>query len=259
MIIKTKKYKLPTSTYMQLGMKTIVREQWWVLLIALAVMSVTFFIKSIWFIIGASVALLLYFLFWVVQFYGITYLEQNKLLFERLRYEISSQQIIIQLSSKQGMPITWKQVKRATKGKDYFLLVISRAHLVHLPYKIFNSTHEIKFLETILKRKALLQRKYMKACAKERIAYRLALSVQHCIECMQDFFCIGQCFLYKGRGIRKGYIFTIYFLNRCVEIVENMFLHLVGDLGGNRPQWPGFFDKNKAVGFLHRMDDSSHV
>jgi len=156
MIAKTKKYKLTTNTYMELGLRNIIREQWWVFLIALAIVSGTFFVKTIWFVLGASMGLLLYFLFWLIQFYGITYLEQNKLLFERLRYEISSQQIIIQLTSKQGMPIAWEQVKRATQGKDYFLLVISKTHLIHLPYKIFNSKHEIKLVETILKRKALI-------------------------------------------------------------------------------------------------------
>ena len=156
MIIKTKKYKLPTSTYIRLGLQNIIREQWWVLLIALAIMSGTFFIKTIWFVLIANIALLLYCLFWVAQFYGVTYLEQNQLLFERLRYEISSQQITIQLTAKQGMPITWDQVKKASKGKDAFLLVISKVHFIHLPYKIFNSKHEIKFIETILKRKGLL-------------------------------------------------------------------------------------------------------
>ena len=156
MIVKTKKYKLTTNTYIQLGLRNIVREQWWVFLIVLAIMSGTFFVRTVWFVLGASIGLLLYFLFWAIQFYGITYLEQNKLLFERLRYEISSQQIMIQLTSKQGVPIAWEQVKRATQGKNYFLLVISKAHLIHLPYKIFNSNHEIKFIETILKRKALI-------------------------------------------------------------------------------------------------------
>jgi hypothetical protein len=156
MIVKTKKYKLTTNTYIQLGLKNIVREQWWVFLIALALMSGTFFVRTIWFVVAANVGLLLYFLFWIIQFYGITYLEQNQLLFERLRYEISSQQIMIQLTSKQGMPIAWKQIKRATQSKSYFLLVISKAHLIYLPYKIFNSSNEIKFVETILKRKALI-------------------------------------------------------------------------------------------------------
>ena len=155
MIVKTKKYQLTTNTYIQLGLRNIVWEQWWVFLIALIIMSGTFFVKTIWFVLGGSIGLLLYFLFWVVQFYGITYMEQNRLLFERLRYEISSQQIVIQLTSKQGMPIAWEQVKRAKQGKDYFLLVISKAHLIYLPYKIFNSKHEIKFVETILQRKAL--------------------------------------------------------------------------------------------------------
>lgn len=156
MIVKTKKYKLPTNTYVQLGLKNILREQWWVFLIALAIMSGTFFIKTIWFVLAANIGLLLYFLFWVIQFYGVTYLEQNQLLFDRLRYEISSQQIIIQVTSKQGMPITWDQVRRAIKQKNAFLLVISKAHLIYWPHKIFNSPHEIKFVETILKRKGLL-------------------------------------------------------------------------------------------------------
>ena len=156
MVIKTKKYQLATHTYIKLGLRNIVREQWWVLLIALSIMCGTFFVKTIWFVIGSSVGLLLYFLFWIIQFYGITYLEQNKLLFERLRYEISSQQIIMQLTTKQGMPITWDQIKKAQQGKDYFLLVISKAHLIYLPYKVFHSKHEIKFVEMILKRKSLI-------------------------------------------------------------------------------------------------------
>lgn len=157
MIIRTKKYKLAPNKYIQLGINNIVREQWWIFLIALVIMSGTFLVKSIWFVLGASIGLLLYFLFWIVQFYGITYLTQNKVLFERLRYDISSQQIIIQVTTKQGIPIGWDQVKSAKQGKNYFLLVISKAHLIYWPHKIFNSTHEIKFVETILKRKSLTQ------------------------------------------------------------------------------------------------------
>ncbi len=156
MIVKTKKYKLPTNTYVQLGLKNILREQWWVFLIALAVMSGTFWVPTVWWAVVTGAGLLLYFLFWVVQFYGVTYLEQNQLLFDRLSYEISSPQIVMQVSTKQGMPIGWDQVKRVIKQKNAFLLVISKAHLIYWPYKIFNSQHEVKFVETLLKRKGLL-------------------------------------------------------------------------------------------------------
>jgi hypothetical protein len=157
MIIKTKKYKLPNRTYIQLGLKNILREQWWVFLIALGICSGTFFIKTIWFVIIATIGLVLYGLFWFIQFYGTTQLEQNQLIFERLSYEITSKQIIAQINTKQGMPISWEQIKRVRQDKDAFLLIISKIHLVHLPYKIFNSSHEIKFMETILKRKGLLK------------------------------------------------------------------------------------------------------
>lgn len=157
MIVRTKKYKLQNSTYFRLGLQNIIGEQWWVFLIALGIMSGTFFIKTPWFIIGATIGLVVYFLFWIIQFYGITQLEENQLIFERLGYEITSRQIMAQISPKQGMPILWDQVKRAAQGKDYFLLVISKGHLIHLPYKIFNSTNEVKFVETILKRKGLIK------------------------------------------------------------------------------------------------------
>ncbi|MCG8340922.1 MAG: YcxB family protein [Cytophagales bacterium] len=157
MLVKTKKYKLANNTYIKLGMKNIIREQWWVFLIALAIASGTLFIHTYWFIMGAAIGLFLYFLFWLIQFYGITQLEENRIIFEKLSYEITSHQVLVQLSAKQGMPIPWSQIKRASQGKDYFLLVVSKGQLIHLPHKIFNSKHEIKFVETILKRKGFIK------------------------------------------------------------------------------------------------------
>lgn len=156
MIIQTKKYKLPHRTYIQLGLKNILRDHWWVILIALSIASLTFFLHTLWFVVLSIIGLILYSLFWFIQFYGTTQLEQNQLIFERLGYEITSKQILIQVDTKRGMPILWEQVKKVRLGKDYFLFIITKTHLVHLPYKIFNSPGEIKFLETILKRKKLI-------------------------------------------------------------------------------------------------------
>ena len=157
MIIRTKKYQLPSKTYIRMGFKNIIKEQWWVLLIALAICAGYLIIPSAWWFIGAAIGLTLYILFWLIQFAGMTQLEQGKILFERLNYEITSQQILIKISSKQGMPIKWDQVKRAFKGKNYFLLVISKAQLIHLPFRVFNTENERKFMETILRRKGFLK------------------------------------------------------------------------------------------------------
>lgn len=157
MIIKTRKYKLETGTYVKLGMINILRQQWWVSLIAIAIASMAFFIWSIWWIIGAAIALVLYILFWLIQFYGIPQLEQNKILFDRLSYEISSKEIMIKVNPRQGMPLKWDNIKRASIGKDHFLLVVSKAQLIHLPFKIFNNENEKRFLETVLKRKGFIK------------------------------------------------------------------------------------------------------
>jgi hypothetical protein len=153
MVIKTKKYKLPTSTYIKIALAGVLRQQWWVGLIAAAIMCGSFIIWSHWWITGTIIALVVYILFWLIQFAGITQLEQGKVLFERLNYEITSQQVLIKISSKQGMPLKWDQIKRAKKTKDAFTLFLSKVQLIHLPNKVFNSEAERKFLETILKRK----------------------------------------------------------------------------------------------------------
>jgi len=155
MIVKTKKYKLETGTYIRIGLLNILKEQWWVFLIYLAICAMYFVIPSWWWVIGASIALVLYILFWLIQFAGIPQLEQNKVLFEKLGYEIDSRQILVKVNNKQGMPITWDMIKRASVGKKDFVLVVSKAQIIHLPFRIFNNENQVKFVETILKRKGL--------------------------------------------------------------------------------------------------------
>lgn len=157
MIVKTKKYKLETGTYIKFAFRNILKEQWWVFLIVVAIMCGYFLAPSHWWITGALIALALYLLFWLIQFAGVTQLEQNKVLFEKLSYEIDSRQVLIKINTKQGMPITWNNVKKASIGKDHFLLTISKAQLIHLPFKIFNSENERKFIETVLRRKGYVK------------------------------------------------------------------------------------------------------
>lgn len=95
--------------------------------------------------------------FWVIQFAGVTQLEQSKMLFDKLSYEIDSRQILIKLNSKQGMPMKWDQVKRAWADKKQFVLVINKAQMMMFPYTVFKTQNEVKFIETILKRKGLIK------------------------------------------------------------------------------------------------------
>src|SRR5690606_3579384 len=156
MIVKTKKYKLETKTYNKLGMINILKEQRWVVLIALAIASGYFFIASWWWISMAMLAYVLYLLFWVIQFAGVSQMEQNKVMFEKLSYEIDSRQILMKVNPKQGMPIKWDLIKKAELTQDAFLLTMSKAQFIHLPFRIFNTENEKKFVETILRSKGFL-------------------------------------------------------------------------------------------------------
>jgi len=157
MIVKTKKYQLTSKTYIKLGLLNVLRQQWWVILIVIAICLGYLWIPNPWWFIGAGIALFLYILFWVIQFAGVTQLDQTKMLFEKLAYEISSQQVLIKLNTKQGMPLKWDQIKRARAGKDYYLLVVNKAQLIHLPFRIFKTENERKFVGSILKRKGFIK------------------------------------------------------------------------------------------------------
>jgi len=157
MIVKTKKYQIPTRKYIGIAMRGVIRQQWWVAPIYLALCAGYFLAPSWWWFIGSTIALGLYFLFWLIQFAGVTQLEQGKFMFEKLSYEISSQQILLKLNAKQGMPMKWEMIKRVSKTKDGYVLFASKAQLLYFPFKIFNNDNEIKFLETVLKRKGFIK------------------------------------------------------------------------------------------------------
>ncbi len=104
MIVKTRNYRLEKKDYRRLALKNILREQWWVSLIAAAICFGFFWIPSFWWFIAAALGAVLFVLFWWIQFYGVTQLDQSKILFERLSYEITSQQILVKLNAREGMP-----------------------------------------------------------------------------------------------------------------------------------------------------------
>lgn len=158
MIVKTKNYKLDKKTYIRLALKSILRRQGWMAALGVFVICLGFvWIQSIWWFIAAIIALGLYLLFWWIQFYGVTQLDQGKMLFEKFSYEISSQQIIMKINPREGMPLKWDQIKRASIGKDYFVLFVNKAQLIHLPFKIFNTENERKFLMSVLRNKGLIK------------------------------------------------------------------------------------------------------
>ncbi len=158
MIVRTKNYKLDKKTYVNLAFKSVLKQQGWIAALGVvAICSLYFWIASIWWFIGAAIALGLYLLFWYIQFYGVTQLEQGKLLFEKFTYEINSQQILMKINAREGMPIKWDQIKRAKIGKDHFVLFVNKAQLIHWPFRIFNTENERKFVSSILKTKGLVK------------------------------------------------------------------------------------------------------
>lgn len=156
MIVRTKKYRLTPSKYIRIALSNIFRGQWWISLFFIAGATGLFWMGYKISAIVTIVLLPLYILFWWIQFYSLTKMEDNQLMFERLFYEISRERIIIFLNTKQGMPIDWKQIVSARQGKDYFLFFISKAQFIYLPYSAFQGEQQINLVHMLLKNKKLI-------------------------------------------------------------------------------------------------------
>lgn len=157
--IKTKKYQLSPKTYIEIALKSVMQEFWWAWMIPAGILLLgMLYYPAFWWCLGIAITLgVLYVLFWWIQFTAVTQVEQGKMLFDKYFYEINGQQILMKLDPQKGMPITWDKIIRAVQTDAYFALFLSRGQFIYLPFTIFNSPHEIKVLETILKRRNLLK------------------------------------------------------------------------------------------------------
>lgn len=184
MTVKTKRYAIDQKTYINVALKQWLRDNWKYIFVPLAfifinaILGITGIYPNIWIYVTIFVLTLLYVLFWGIQITGISQMEQSKPLFEKYIYEIDSRQILMRINAKEGGLLKWEQIKAVEKSKDAYIFFLdnepamkmmkanwfakfvtrglAKAQFLYLPFTIFNSEHDVKFLETILKRKSLL-------------------------------------------------------------------------------------------------------
>ena len=164
-LIKTKKYKLEPALYIKTAMLELLKKQWWFIVGPIALACLAFIWPSWWFVSIAILIVVLYLLFWAVQFAGVTQLEQNKMLFQKMSYEIDGRQILMKINEREGMPVKWEMIKAARKTKDHYLLALSKAQFIFLPYNIFVNQNDLRMMDSYLKRKNLIADAAPKASA----------------------------------------------------------------------------------------------
>ncbi len=160
---KTKKYQLDKKVYVRLGMTQLLRTQWYWAFVPVGIvllniiLNVTGVYRNWWIYLIAALVVLGYFIFWLIQFTGISQLEQYKVMFDKFSYDINNKQINAMVNAKEGMQIGWDMVKQVYKDKEAYTLVLSRGQFIYLPFSIFNSDNDIKFFERLLKQKNLMK------------------------------------------------------------------------------------------------------
>lgn len=160
--VKTKKYALDNKKYIALAMRHFFKDQWkWsfipiALIIINVILNVTRTYPNIWIYVTVVIGVILYLLFWIIQFAGVTQLEQYKPMFQKYEYEIDPRQIIMKISAKEGGVMKWEQIQSGYKDKEAYVLVISKGQFLYLPFDIFKTEHDLKVIDRILKQKNLI-------------------------------------------------------------------------------------------------------
>ena len=78
-------------------------------------------------------------------------------MFGRNSYEISSGQIMMKISNKQGMPIKWDTIQKVIIHEDCFLFKLNIVQYIIFPFRVFNNENEIRFIKSILSRKGYVK------------------------------------------------------------------------------------------------------
>jgi phosphoglycerol transferase MdoB-like AlkP superfamily enzyme len=163
MIVKTKKFALNKKLYIKKAFANQMKTNWKWLLIPAAVailglvLHFTGVYKNWWIPVTAIIGGGLYVLFWYIQFYAATEMDQNKQMFEKFAYEIDSRQIMVKINAKEGGIVKWESILSAEKDNSGYFLHIGRGQFLHFGYEVFNAEHDQKLFESILKRKNLLE------------------------------------------------------------------------------------------------------
>ena len=62
----------------------------------------------------------------------------------------------MKINEREGMPVKWEMIKAARKTKDHYLLALSKAQFIFLPYNIFVNQNDLRMMDSYLKRKNLI-------------------------------------------------------------------------------------------------------
>ena len=153
MKIKTKSYVLPKNIFKKECYKDIFGSQWWINVILFSVVGYGVFIKlkSVW--ITALVFEIIYILFWIIQVTGIQYMPQNALLFGKISYIFSPENIILSIDSNRGSQIEWNQIIKVKYRKDYVVLFVSKIQFLYIPFSAFRSNIEKTLFLNLLRTK----------------------------------------------------------------------------------------------------------
>ena len=157
MRISTGYYRFPEGLYIRVGFFNALREQWYISFVLFFLIGLSIYFRDSICIVICCIIEVLYLLFWVVQFYGITKLPQMKIMFQRIFFEFNDDQILMHVDTRSAAQIKWGMIKSCRKMKDCYFFFITKANILYVPFKAFKSKSDLNLFEVLLKVKNVIK------------------------------------------------------------------------------------------------------
>lgn len=156
----TRKTEMDKKLYINMALKKALRKYWFAFFVPPALLIPGFIWPSsmIWMVVTSIVVTILYVLFWYMQFYGMTILPQGKQLFEKQLFAILPEYIGVMKSEKdpQGMMLPYDKIEQVEKTGNSYIIHLTMAHIVIMPFDIFQSQQDMNYFEALLRKYKLL-------------------------------------------------------------------------------------------------------
>ena len=151
----TKEFSITQNEYFRILFRRHLEKRWWVfvLIFLFSILGYEAGVLSV--ILLFTTLLTLYMIYVLARCYLISNPKDNGFVFRERYYEIDADFITSHLKDGSLIKIKFSDITKAIKGKEYFILYLTKFLFFYLPFNQFNDPAHVPALETLLKVKAI--------------------------------------------------------------------------------------------------------
>lgn len=155
--IATKEVELTKGEFFLITASNLLGRRWLLVVALIAVTACLLCLQGLRLFSGCMLLFTVFYPAWVVWYaWRFAVSSENKLVYEKRRFEFDDKFIKGWLTDGSHTEIRYEHVTRAVKSRKYYLLYLSKTQVICIPFLAFPSGEDIHALDTLLRSKHLL-------------------------------------------------------------------------------------------------------